>query len=273
MDALLEHPAVQAAGIPLVAALIVATPLVRTRFAWLALVAAYAAMVSVTTGFSFVPLSAGRKVMLLVLLAPLAGLALDAAGARARAAAAAVCLAAGASVAWVFWTVLAQKSAGDAVLAGAGLAIFVAVLVALALRLRDDGVAAGAAGVGLGLAVGVGALLSASTGFFNAGTSLAAGAGALLLVQVATGRPRVPGWTGVVPLGVAAALFAAASATIAQLPWTALALLPLVPAVASLPVNPNLAVLPRAALLTVLSVAAAAAPIAAAWYATRGPSG
>ncbi len=33
------------------------------------------------------------------------------------------------------------------------------------------------------------------------------------------------------------------------------------------------AVLPRAALLTVLSAAAAAAPIAAAWTATLGPSG
>lgn len=272
MELLLAHPAVQAAGIPLAAALVVAALLARTRFAWLALVAAYAAMLSTTTGFSLVPLSSGRKLMLLVLVAPLVGLALDAAGARARSAVAA-CVAAGASVAWVFWSVLSQKDPGAAALAGSGLAIFVAAVVALVLRLRDDGVAAGAAGVGLGVAVGVGALLSASTGFFNAGTSLAAGAGALLVVQVARGRALVPGWTGALTLGLAAALFAAASATIAQLPWTALVLLPLVPAVASLPLGSNLAVLPRAALLTVLSAAAAAAPIAAAWTATLGPSG
>ena len=49
---LLEHPAVQGGVAPLVAALIVAAIFARTRFAWLAILAAYVTMVALTTGFS-----------------------------------------------------------------------------------------------------------------------------------------------------------------------------------------------------------------------------
>jgi len=57
-----SNPALQAAfqgGIaPFVVALIVALVLARTRFAWLAIVAAYATQVALSTGFNFTPLSA-----------------------------------------------------------------------------------------------------------------------------------------------------------------------------------------------------------------------
>lgn len=291
MDILLEHPAVQAALAPLLAALLAAALLSRTRFAWLALIAGYAAMLWMTTGISFTPLSASRKVMLLVLLAPLAGIALDLVGTRAdfagsrsglagtradlvgqpmRAWVLVLAIAAGAATVWVFANVLAQKEGIELAMMAAGPAVFVAALVALVLRLRGDGVAAGAAGVGMGLAAGVGALLSASSGYFMAGVSFAAGAGALLLLQVTTGRARAPGFTGALVLGLGVALFGSASAVIAQMPWYALVLLLGVPALVSLPLGVRLPMLARAALLTAMSVAAGAVVVGAAWVATRG---
>ena len=293
MDVLLEHPAVQAALAPFLVALLAAAILSRTRFTWLALVAGYAAMLSMTTGISFTPQSASRKVMLLVLLAPLAGIALDLvatrasvvatrtdlAGSRAglldtgmRAWVLVLAIAAGAATLWVFANVLAQKEGVELARMAAGPAVFVAALVTLVLRLRDDGVAAGAAGVGMGLAAGVGALLSASSGFFMAGVSFAAGAGALLLLQVTTGRARAPGFTGALVLGLGVALFGSASGVIAQMPWYALVLLLAVPAVVSIPLGATLTLPARAALFTAMSVAAGAVVVGAAWIATRAGS-
>lgn len=273
MTFLLEHPAVQAALAPLLIALIVATLLSRTRIAWLAVLGAYVAMTLLGSGFSFEPLTAGRKVALLVLLAPFVGLVLDMAPGRGRAASLTLALAAGAASIWVFISVLSHREPGAAAGAAVGVALFVSTLTWLMLRLRNDGIAAGAAGVGLGLAAGIGALLSASTGYFMAGVSFAAGAGALLLVQVLARRAIAPGLLGTATIGVGVALFAAASNMIAQLPWYALPLLLLVPMAARLPFGAGRERLLRAALLVVSCLVAAAVPIAAAWVATLGPAG
>ncbi len=61
MQELLDHPAVQGGVAPLVVALIVAAALARTRFAWLAIVAGYATMIALSTGFSFSPLTCAAK--------------------------------------------------------------------------------------------------------------------------------------------------------------------------------------------------------------------
>ena len=77
MDELLQHPAVQAGIAPLLVALAVAAALWRTRLAWLAVAAAYATAVTLSVGFALQPLTAGRKVTLLIALAALLGAALD----------------------------------------------------------------------------------------------------------------------------------------------------------------------------------------------------
>jgi len=62
---------------PLVVALVIATLLARTRFAWLAIVGGYATMIALTTGFQFSPLTASRKILLLGLTVPVIGIAAD----------------------------------------------------------------------------------------------------------------------------------------------------------------------------------------------------
>ncbi len=77
--------------------------------------------------------------------------------------------------------------------------------------------------------------MSASIGDLVAGVAIAAACGALLLVQVTVSRKLAPGFTGALPIGLLAALFAAGTLLLAELPWYALPLLLLVPARRSLP--------------------------------------
>jgi hypothetical protein len=77
MQALLDDPMLQSAFAPLVVALLVGAALARTRLAWFAIGAALATAAGLSTGIGFTPMSASRKLLLLVLLAPFAGLAFD----------------------------------------------------------------------------------------------------------------------------------------------------------------------------------------------------
>jgi hypothetical protein len=269
MQAFLDDPMVQAGFAPFLGALLVGGALSMSRVAWLAIVAGVATTIALSAGIGFTPLSASRKVVLLVLLAPAVGLVLDLAGPRLRWLAPALAALVGAAALWVFQSVLAQREGADAWLLGGGVAVFVALLVGLTLRLRDDGVAAGAATLGLGLAVGVAAVLSASLGNMLNGIALAASAGALMLLQFAFGRPIAAGWTGTLTVGSAAALFAAATFVLAELPWTALVTLLAVPLVAQAPLFVQRSPRQRLVLLGGLCVLVASATILAAWLATR----
>src|SRR5437867_10532361 len=122
MSELLQHPADQGAVAPLVVALAVALPLARTRFAWLAIIAAYATMIALTTGFSFSPLSAPRKILLLALLAPALGVTVDLLARHPRLTSVVTASAMGVASLWVFAPALRQHEAANAYLTAAGIA-------------------------------------------------------------------------------------------------------------------------------------------------------
>jgi hypothetical protein len=279
MTDLLSNPMVQAGAAPLLVALMLAVGLLRSRHAWLAVVAAYAVAMALVTGLSFSPLTAGRKVTLLVLLALPVGIVLDRlAVAQRRWLPWALAALGGLIAPWVFASVLAQRELGDGLLAGGGLVLFVGAHTLLTLRLRDSGAGGAAHGIASGLAVGVAALLSASVGTLTSSVALAAGTGALALLQFVLSRPIAPGYTGMLPLGLAPALFASATTMLAQLPWYALPLLAAVPAAAA--VAASAAAARATAVRTQLMIASAAAVAAAApfvgvaWLAARsGASG
>lgn len=256
---------------PLVAALVVAFVLCGTRYAWLGIAAGFLTAVALSTGFAFSPLTASRKIVLLGLFTPVAGIALDQLWPQAkRSVLIAVATAAGMLSVWVVASVLMQREGMALYLAGAGVAAFAALLTALMLALRSDGLRAGAAGLGLGLATGIAAVLSASIGFLLFGIAIAASAGALLLVQVIRWRNIVPGFTGALTIGFMTSLFAAGTLMLAELPWYALPLLLLIPLATMIPVGERLPLIARAALLSLFAVIAAIIPIAAAWFAARG---
>lgn len=267
---LLNHPLFQGGVAPLAVALIVGATLAGTRFAWLAIVLAYATMVALDTGFSLFPPTAARKTMVVALLAPFVGLVADRYPRSSRNIARSLVVAMGLLSIWVFLTVLQNRDRTSAVAAAAGIAAFAAAMMAANLRLRDDGLRMGAAGLGLGLAAGIAGVLSASLGALIAGVAVAAGCSAMLIVQVTRSSTLAPGFTGAVPIALLCALIAAGTQMLAELPWYALPLLLLIPVAASLPVPARGPLLARAAIVSGYALAAAVIPIAAAWYAARG---
>ncbi len=265
----LDHPAFQAVLASFAVALIAAAMLRDTRFTWLAIFVGYATVIALTSGFTFIPLTVARKIILLGLLAPFVGVAADLLPRSGRTKTAVLCAASGLAAVWVFISVLVQREAAGAYAAAAGIVLFVAALVAMVLSLRADGLRTGAAGLGLGIATGVSAVLSASVGFLLAGMALAASAGAALLVREFLRRELPAGYTGALPIGLLAALFATGSATLALLPWFALPLLLLVPAVVRLPIPTQGPAIVRSAVLSLYALAAASCTIIAAWVAAR----
>lgn len=272
MQTLLDDPLVQAALAPLLLALLVGGVLLRTRLVWFAVVVAVATEVALSTGIGFTPLTASRKVLLLVLVAPLLGLALDLLPRPPRATTAMLAVLCGAVSVWAFWSVIVQREPAQTLALAAALALFVGLMVVLTLRLRHDGAAGGAATVALGLAVGVTAVLSASIGNFANGIALAVGGAALLLWQFASQRELAPGYLGMLGVGLAVALFTSATFMLAQLPWYAMPALLLVPLAAHLNVFAQRTPRLRMVALTPLCVAVATAPMLAAWLATRTPA-
>jgi hypothetical protein len=271
MSALFEDPMVQAGLAPFLVALVLALLVVRVRLPGLPGLALVAAMITtlwLTTGIGFTPLSASRKVVLVVLLAPMIGLVLDLTGQRHRLWLPAVAVLLGGASLWVFQSLLVQLDGAAGWWQGGGVALFVALMTGLTLRLRDDGPAAAAAALGLGLAVGVGALSSASIGTLMNGMALAAGGGALLLVQFLLAARLATGWTAALTTAAGAALFAAGTVMLAEGRALTLALLLLVPLVVGLPLFQQRAPRLRTALLGLSAGVAALLPMGAAWFAT-----
>lgn len=263
---------VQAGVAPFLVALLLAAGLAAWRrevLPWLALAAGVLTAVALSTGISFSPLTASRKIVLLVLLAPVLGLVLEAVKTAPRVLPAVLSVAAGLAAVWVFQSVIAQREGLQAGLLGGGLALFAAVLTAAVLRLRGDGVATGAAALALGAAVGVAAILSASLGNLINGVALAAAGAALLLLQLLRGSALRSGYVGTLTLALAAALFGAAPVVLAEGRWFTLVLLLAVPVVAGLPLFADGAPRRRTVLLPLVSLVAAGVAIAGAWLATR----
>jgi hypothetical protein len=225
-------------------------------------------MVALTTGFGFSPLTPGRKIVLLAIVAPIVGIAADIFISHARPVAYALAVVVGLAAAWAFLAVLSQQEGARSWLAALGIVLYAAAMAYALLSLRDDPLRAGAAALGLGVAFAAAAVISASIGFVLAGASVAASACALLVVWAVTGRPVRAGVLGTLTVGVLIALFAEGALMLARLPWYALAALLLVPLAVRLPVRASAPVPLRAIVLSGYALAAAVVPVVLAWIAT-----
>lgn len=259
MDSYFQHPAVQGGVAPFVVGLVVAAVLGRARLGGLAVAAGYMLAVALVTGIAFTPLTALRKVVLVALVAPFVGIAIDFVVRSGRTLVILIALACGALTVWVFWSVLQHKPIGEAAPLAALAALYVAWLVAATTGLSGEPVRAGAAALVLGLGTGISAILAASALLGLYGIGLAAGAGAFLLWQMVTGRKLAAGATLTLPAGLAAGLFGAAALFLAKLPWYVLIVLALVPLAARLPVPGRFPIWAQAIALSVYCFAFALA--------------
>src|SRR5258708_15551514 len=124
---------------PFAAAVIVAALLAPSRLGGLAVVAAFATAVYFIAGFTFEPLTATRKIILLGLAAPVAGIVIDFAFRPTRLQAWVLALAGAAAAAWIFWPILAQKDLERALLPGGIAVLATAWTIGLAhSRLAQD---------------------------------------------------------------------------------------------------------------------------------------
>ncbi|MEW6690539.1 MAG: hypothetical protein AB1452_15795 [Pseudomonadota bacterium] len=266
MDEFLSNPAVQAGGVPFLAALIAAVALQPVRLGGLALVAAFLSCMYLVSGLQLTPLTATRKILILGIAAPAVGVLADFAFRPTRAGAALMAVAAGAAALWVFWPVLAQKSAAQAWLLGATTAVATVFMVGFAqLQLASDALRAGAAALGLGLGVGVASIFSASASYGSYGIALGAGAGGFLLPQMIRGKPAFAGTTFALTAMLLGGLVAAGAMILAQLPWYAVLVLALVPLAARMPVPARAPVWLQAVLFSLYAFVVAAVACALAW--------
>jgi len=265
---LFANPAVQGGVAPFVAGLIAALLLGRFRLGGLAIAAAFAIAVYFIAGFEFTPLTATRKIIVLGLAAPVAGIVVDFAFRPTRLGSILLAIAGAAAAAWVFWPVLSQKDVAHALLPGATAVLATAWVVGYSeQRLAGDSVRTAASGLALGLGTGVAAIFGAALTYGLYGTAVAAGSGAFLLLQMITGRRSYAGATFTLSVTVVAILIAAAAMILAQLPWYSVVVLALVPVAANLPVPVGAALWLQAVLTSLYGFVVAAIACALAWHA------
>jgi hypothetical protein len=268
MQDLLANPAVQGGAAPFIAGLVVVVLLGRYRLGGLAVVAAFATAVYFIAGFGFTPLTATRKIILLGLAAPLAGIFVDFAFRPTRLGSYLLAAAGAAAAAWIFWPVLSQKDLARALLPGATAVLASAWVVGFSeQRLAGDSVRTAASGLALGLGTGVAAIFGAALTYGLYGVAVAAGSGAFLLVQMITGKRSYAGATFTLSVTVVAILIASAAMILAQLPWYSVVVLALVPLAAALPVPAGAALWLQAVLSSLYGFVVAGIACVLAWHA------
>ena len=236
MTDLLDNPAVQAAAIPFIVALVFAFALAGTRFLALAVVSGLAVVLALTVGFSFEPFTSVKKLIVAVFAFTAAGVALEAAGFGARRAiVSALAGAAGLAGMWVVQRVVQQLDPAAAWTAGIGTFAFVAATTGSAVTASANSSLRGAVvGACLGWGSGVLALLGASALLAQLGLAIGTASAAVALVQMIRGREAPLGWTLVVPAVVAAATIGVLASATGELRWYCLLPLPFSPLAARL---------------------------------------
>jgi len=269
----LIHPVVQGAVVPFLAALIAGLLFAPLRLAGLCLAAGFAAAVYLVVGFQFSPLNTVRKLLLLGLAAPALGVVADLALRPTRAAGPVAAVICGAASIWVFLALLKQKDLAQALIAAGATAAYVGWQVGAVLALRHDSVRAGAAAFALGLGTGVAAVFAASATLGLYALAFGTASSTFLLLQMIGGKRIFAGMTFSLTAGLLAGLIGAAAVYLAELPWTALAVLAAVPLAARIPVPDRWPVWGQVVALSALTLAVAAGSCLLAWQASRGPSG
>jgi hypothetical protein len=216
----LANPAVQSAVVPFLVALPIAATLRRTRFMGLAIVAAFAAAVGLTIGFTFETFTAPRKLEIAGLASAGAVFGLEWGRMRnSMRVRAGLILAIALAAVWLAWRVLAQKELLAACVAALAAAGYSAAMMESALRAGDDRIRAATTSLMLGIAIGGVAILGASITAGQFGIAVAAGAGAVLVVVLATRPPVEPGWTLALPGVVVCSLSGLLAVFTGSLPW------------------------------------------------------
>lgn len=261
----LTHPAFQSGVAPFVSASLMLLGAYRSRWIGLCVTAGFVTVVALAVGFSFEPLTASRKLVLLVVAAAALGAASDLAVKRARWHTLALTLLAGAGAVWMVAGVLRQQDAARVMLYAAGSSAYFIWLVISVNAQQADSLRAGAGGLALGVASGGAAILGASALLGQMGIALGAACTAYLLAQFVAGRRLACGRIFTLPVAVLSAAIGVAGVLLGQLPWYALPLLAVLPFVAAIPLPAITRLRLELALRVAMATGAAAMSLLIIW--------
>lgn len=267
MEGLLSHPAVQGGLVPFVVALIVVV--LFQRLSGLAIIAGFAVTVYLVSGFSFEPLTAARKIVLLGSLSALLSLPLmwfNPRGVRVV-----LALVGSAAAVWVALRILNQQEMTPMLLWSAGCALYVGWLTFWMDGLHVTPVRAASAGLGLGIGTGGAALFGASALFGQYGMALGAASGAYLLIQMVSSKSLSCGRTFTLPLSLIAGLTGCLAVLTAQLPWHVLPVLAVIPLAAQVPLPTKHGLWLQSVLLSIVTLSCAVGAVYLTWRVTGAP--
>lgn len=265
LQELLNHPAVQAGLAPFLVALISAELFQRLKLSGLSIIAGFAITIYLASDFSFEPLTATRKIVLLGLCSTLLALPLGLLKERWVGLLLAV-LGAAAAV-WAVLRILQQQDPQTMLLWGTGCAAYSAILIWGMDKLEQQPLRAANAATALGVGTGGAALIAASGLLGQFGLALGAAAGAHLLIQMISNAPLPVGRIFTLPLALVAALTGCMAVLSAQLVWYALPLLAAIPLAATLIPLPKQSVWIQSLLLSLATFTCAGSAIYLAWRA------
>lgn len=272
MDELLANPAVQAAVMPFIAALVVGLLLRPVGWYWagLAVIVGFYASVSLITGFEFTPLTSTRKLVLIGMCAAAVGLALDYLAAKPRQLYPLLAVLGGGTVLWLIWSPLIRMESPALWMHGAGSIAYVVWILLAFEGLRSRALRADAALMSLGLGTGIAALMGASALLGQLASALAAATGALLLLSIF--KKTLPvGLLMLLPAALLSGLIGISAVTYAKLPWVSLLALATIPLLARIPLPQKLPLWGQAAALVTLTLPAAAGAIYLVWREAGAP--
>ncbi len=238
MKELMMHPAFQAGVAPFIIGLVAAISLFQgpKNRSGLAVIFGFLVTVYLVMGFSFEPLNSTRKIILLGVLAALVGWLLDILPLLKRVSFSALVILGIGSTIWLFWPLLTNQPLSDVLLPIALLMLYtVWLLLAFGSMNKHPAMQGGAGLLALGIGTGISALIGASAVYGQLGSAVAAGVGAFLLLHVFLDEETPTGFSVIVISVTICALVGIGAHKYAQLTWTALPLLALIPLIIRVP--------------------------------------
>lgn len=267
---LLNQPAVHAGLAPFLAALITAELFQRIRLSGLAIIAGFALTIYLAGSFSFDPLSATRKIVLLGLVCAALGLLLDLL--RMSWFGALLPIMGAAAAVWVTLSIFQNRPPEIVLLWGAGCAAYVAILVWGMDTLESDSLRSATAAAALGLGTGGAALIGSSPLHGKFGLALGSAALAIVLLQMVFNQTFSTGRVFTLPLALIAGTTGCLAVLNGPLPWYALPLLAGIPITAFLMPLPRMSLLMQSLLLAIPSFALAAGAVFITWQSVGRPA-
>ena len=266
MEDLLNHPAIQGGIAPFIIGLVISLVFMRFNlFAGLAVVAGFIGLVLLTTGFSFSPLTSMRKITLLILIAPVVALILQASGKFSDRILKLFYGLAGVAVIWLLWPLILRNPLGEMFFPVFSYAVYAAWMMGVFMRMSElPAATAGVTSMMTGFAIGGSAVIGASALIGQMGMTLAVTSAAFLVVQLIRQRDDVAGLTFTMTSGLMAALLLPAAIVFADVPWLVLPLVAMIPLIAIYPFEDEDNILKNTAFVIVR----VAAPVGLAFYLT-----